>query len=752
MRSRLGLALVALVSFTGLDAARAADLDARVALPVSRTSGTMRVDGVLDDDGWKGATPIDTWYESNPGDNLPAKVGNVGYVVYDERFFYVGLVFEDPAPGSIRAPFADRDNVSSATDYGGVILDTRNDGKTAVQFLANPRGIQYDAISDDSTDKEDNAPDFFWDSAAQLTKTGWTLEIRIPFSSLRYAKADPKTWGIMLYRNYPRDFRYRFSTNRIPHGSPCFVCTSNKIEGLTGLPSGGHLVLAPYVNGRQSAVPEGDLGTPLDNGPLDGDVGLDVKWTPLADTAIDGTVNPDFSQVESDVALIGANERFALFYPEKRPFFLEGLDLFSTPIQALYTRTITSPRFGLRGTGRVGSSSFTALVAQDRGGGSVILPGPNESSLADQESRSLVAVSRVRHDLGTSFVSVLASDREESGGNAYNRVAGPDFQWRPNDIDRITGQFLMSWSRTPQRPDLADEWDGRSLHGHALDVYWLRNTKTYDLAAEYRDFGDGFRADNGFVPQVGYRQTYVEPGYTFWPKQGLVRRLRTYLILDREVDRDGDLLTRIVSPGFGLDARWNSFARVRWAFSRVRAGDAKQTLPRSQLIFTVQTSPASFLTDVAIEGTVGREVDFENVREGRGGDLKVGGSVRPTDHLELRVDTGRRWLNVDVPGRAAPRLFTARVERLKATYTFTARSFLRVIAQHVDTTRDPSLYTDVVARREGSVDVSALFAYKLNWQTVLFAGYGDNRARDDDERWQRGGREFFVKLSYAFQR
>src|SRR5262249_15580928 len=157
---------------------------------------------------------------------------------------------------------------------------------------------------------------------------------------------------------------------------------------------------------------------------------------------------PDFSQIESDVAQIAANERFALFFSEKRPFFLEGIELFSTPIQAVYTRTITSPRFGVRATGKLGSLAYTGLFAQDRGGGSVIIPGPNGSDFADQDFLSFVGLARVRRDFGRSFVSLLATDREADGG-VYNRVFGPDFQWRASGHDTVTGQFLMSFSRTP---------------------------------------------------------------------------------------------------------------------------------------------------------------------------------------------------------------------------------------------------------------------------------------------------------------
>ena len=185
-------------------------------------------------------------------------------------------------------------------------------------------------------------------------------------------------------------------------------------------------------------MPRDGLGSPLVNRPVKLDGGLDVKWTPNAVTALDGTINPDFSQVESDVAQLSVNQRFALFYSEKRPFFLEGIDLFATPIQAVYTRTITAPRWGARVTGKLGGTSYTALVTEDKGGGSVILPGPNGSDFADQDFRSFVAVGRVRHEIGNSFAGLLVADREVQGGG-YNRVIGPDFQWRPTSARHRPG-------------------------------------------------------------------------------------------------------------------------------------------------------------------------------------------------------------------------------------------------------------------------------------------------------------------------
>jgi len=728
----------------------AAAPDQGVSIAISRAKKPIVVDGDLSDAGWQGATKVTTWYETNPGENTPPVVANVGYLAYDEKFLYAGFEFADPSPDAIRAPYGDRDHVPSTTDYGGIILDTQGEARRAILFLANPHGIQYDANTDDATG-EDSSPDYFWDSAARITRDGWVLEMRVPFSSLRYKKADPQQWNIMLYRNRPRDFRYQYFAMKIPKGSNCFICHSNPLTGLTGLPSAGHLVIAPYATGGQDAFPRGDvLGSPLENESVKADGGVDIKWTPGVTNAIDATVNPDFSQIESDVAQIGANERFALFFPEKRPFFLEGIELFSTPIQAVYTRTITSPRWGVRATGKIEHTAYTALVVEDRGGGSVILPGPNSSALADQEFRSIVAIGRVRHELGQSFVSFLATDREirEADGGGHNRVFGPDFRWSLSDRDTITGQLLFSSTKTPRRPDLADEWTGQTLSSHAGQIWWQHSTRTFDFYTQYNDYGDGFRADDGFVPQVGFRETYGETGWTFRPS-GPIRRLRTYLIADYQAQRDGGLIFRQISPGIGMDALASSFIRIRMGFDKVRAG--AHTFDRTQLIYHADGSPSRIFNQVGIDGFFGKQVDFDNARPATGGSITAFATVRPTDHLELRFDGGRRYLDVDTEDGRSGRLFTALVARLRTQYTFNARAFLRVIGQYVETKRDPSLYTFAVARRDGDFTGSVLVAYKLNWQSVLFVGYGDDRTVSEEDRLEKSRRQFFLKLTYAFQ-
>ena len=183
------------------------------------------------------------------------------------------------------------------------------------------------------------------------------------------------------------------------------------------------------------------------------------------------------------------------------------MELLRTPIQAVYTRSITSPRWGSRMTGKAGGVSYTAIVADDTGGGSVVLPGPTGSSLAPQDFGSYVVIGRARREIGRSFVSMLVTDREARDGNGHNRVFGPDFYWRPTRYDTFTGQWLYSHTRNPNRPELAPEWNGQSTRSHASDFSWNRSTTHFNAGLGYEDVGDDFRADVGFVPQVGYRET-----------------------------------------------------------------------------------------------------------------------------------------------------------------------------------------------------------------------------------------------------
>jgi hypothetical protein len=250
------------------------------------------------------------------------------------------------------------------------------------------------------------------------------------------------------------------------------------------------------------------------------------------------------------------------------------------------------------------------------------------------------------------------------------------------------------------------------------------------------------------VPQVGYRETSYGAGWTVRPT-GFARRIRASVDADRQLDRNGDLISRSVVPGILMDVRFNGFVVVRYADDRVRAGDV--LFGRRQLSYVARFSPSRRVAHVVVDGAIGSDIDFANVRPGRGATVNASARINATDHLELDVLQNQRWLDVETAS-ARGRVFTARVSRIRGTYTFTARAFARVIGQYVSTTRDPALYRDPVSSRSGTFSGTALVAYKINWQSVLFVGYGDERELSAVHELEPASRQFFVKLSYALQR
>jgi hypothetical protein len=717
-------------------------------LPVFRATGAIVVDGDLDDPGWRGAAEIREFFEISPGDNTAPKVKTMAWLAYDDRFFYVAIKCDDPHPADIRAQYVERDHVYNDQDFAGVFLDTRNDGRTGIELFVNPFGIQDDLVRDELSgngNNEDMSPDFHWDSAAKITAEGFQIEMRVPFSSLRYGSADPQTWGIVVFRSLARDFRYQIASNRAPRESSCFICHATKLEGLSGLPRAGHVVVAPYATLAESGVNRDGPGTPYVNEPIRGNAGFDLKWVPNESTAFDAAINPDFSQVESDVAQISADNRFALFYPEKRPFFMERSQLFNSPIQAVYTRTITSPRWGARVSGDEAGTVWTALVAQDRGGGAVIIPGSAASTLAPQDFSSFVGVGRVQHTIaGRSFAGFLVTDGEIEGGG-HNRVLGPDFLWAPNDHDTVAGQFLLSATETPDRPDLSPDWDGRSFSSRAMTAQWNHSETHWNWTALYRDYGDGFRADVGYVPQVGIREVSANPSYVFYTK-GFFSRLVPVVFGDYVADTSGRTVTSNLAQGVAFQGRYGLSGELDYyPYDLERAGP--NLLPAQHWALSLSLIPGGFVPRVSFQGHVGNVIDYVAYRSGRGGDATLSVTVRPTRHLQFQFDGAYQWMVLQ-----EERLFTAQVERLKATYVFDRRTFARLIGQIVRTDYAQSLYPVPVPAVAGGFQGSALLGYQLNWQSVVYLGYGDNAVLSEDAQLLKSGRQFFLKVSYAFQR
>jgi len=742
-----------------------------VPVGVAPPGAEIRIDGDLGDPAWSGAEPLSDFYETDPADRGEPPVVTRVRLLRDAQYLYVGIEAQDPDPAEIQASYAAEDHVAATDDQIAVFIDATHDQGSAMVFYVNPVGSRADGIWDDATFTEDLSIDLLHDSAAKIGREGWSAELRIPFSSLRYAADAPKDWHILVWRNYPRQLRHQLHSSPIPRGASCRKCFGRRMVGLGDLPEQAHWALTPYaLAGRDKRVLNpGDPLQERDRRGSEREVGVDLKWQPRPDQVLDLTVNPDFSLVEADVPQVADNERFALFFPELRPFFLEGVNLWSTPIQAVHTRSITSPRWGVRGTGRLGAASYSVLSLEDRGGGSVVLPGTLSSSLVPQDFRSWVNVARLRRDAGRSYAGLLVTDREldhddlgfdpavgaDLENDGYNRVIGPDFRWTIGDSDTLAGQFLMSRTRTPDRTDLSPEWDGTSESGGAAVLNWSHVDARIDGFVEYRDVADGFRSDVGFVPAVGYREGMGRFGYSWYPASDWLTRIRPSASYRHAWDRDGVRISRIAAPGIELYGIWNSLVHLEVNSAELRLFDPalgrEVPVSRTNFFALFQIDPARWLPRLNVNASLGPEFDYANARVGDGTRLSVTATLQPTRRLAVELIGSRESLEVDERD-AAGRLFTTDIWRVKTTYFFAPGLWVRVIVQQTETDRDTDLYAlpSSVASREGGLDASVVLSYRVNWRTFLDMGYGDQRWTSPEERLAPLQRRAFIRLSHAF--
>ena len=344
---------------------------------------------------------------------------------------------------------------------------------------------------------------------------------------------------------------------------------------------------------------------------------------------------------------------------------------------------------------------------------------------------------------------VLLATRASSRAAATTTSLGGDFQWRPNDADVVTGQYLYSFSENPNRPDLYPGWVGQKQSGFGWTGSWSHSSPTWSWDLAHSDFAPGFLADDGFVPQVGYRQETAGLSYSFFPS-GFFSRIRPLAGGDYSTERDGSLISRRYFPGVAFQGRGGLRGELDYNFEAVRIDE--QTLEYDRFVWTLAASPSRLLPRVTLQGNYGEQPDVTNVRVGTGGTVGMTAVVRPTAHLGLDLLANVQWLDETVDGREG-RLYTALVARARAIYVFNSRMLVRIIGQYIGTRRDPSLWIEPVLARDGVFTGSALFSYKLNWQSVLYVGYGDTRAlAEDGGVLIRSDRQFFLKVSYAIQR
>jgi hypothetical protein len=745
MRLELGLAAVSILALASVNA-QVPDPPSKTTHRIVRIERAIKVDGILDESEWRGVTPIELNWETNPGDNIAPPVKTEGYLAYDDRHLYVGFRAHDPNPAQIRANLTDRD-AAFADDFLGVVLDTFNDERRAFEFFVNPLGVQMDLTNNDVGGNEDDSWDAIWSSAGKIHSDRYEVEMAIPFSQLRFRATgtNEQTWGLDLVRIYPRSSRHRIGSNRLDKNRNCYVCQFSKLTGFTGITPGKNIELDPTVTThRTDARPEFPT-TPMRGGEFETEPGLTAKWGVTPNLTLNAALNPDFSQVEADSVQLDINNTFALFFNEKRPFFLEGADLFETPFTAVYTRTIASPDWGVKLSGKQDKSGGGLFVARDSRT-DLLLPGSQESSLASVNENNLAAVMRYRYDLGkNSTVGLLFTNR--SGGEYANRVGGVDGFFRLNQRNTISAQVMTSQTEYPDAIVTGYEQPSGTFGDQAMVVRYRHSSRNWFWKAEFDHVGEDFRADSGFMPQVNYRRPAAGLQRSFW---GTKDTWWSRIWLGGDWDRTEEL-----SSGQVLEDEYEMWLQVQGPMqsfvsfdvgTRDRFFNRREFRNQKFFNFFTEFSPLKSLY-AYLEANGGNHIDFVKTRPGQR--LRVNPHVRyrATRNLEVRAGHTFERLNID-----GGRLFTANVTEARAMYQFNLRTFLRVLMQYTDIKRNTVLYQDVpVNARSKRLFPQILFSYKINPQTVLFVGYSSTRlANDVSIDLLENDRTLFVKIGYAW--
>ena len=667
----------------------------------------------------------------------------VAYLIENGENLYIAFDARDPDPSSIRAYLRDRDSAFH-DDFVGIVLDTYNDQRRAFEFFVNPLGVQMDLTNDDVNGIEDESWDAIWDSAGRITDDGYIVEMEIPLNQLRFPHIDGKqTWGIDLLRFYPRDQRYRFSNNSIDRNRNCYLCQFGTIEGLENVKAGRDLEIVPTLTGFKTDSTDDPGVVPLQSGDTEIEAGVSIRWGITPDMTANLAINPDFSQVEADVAQLDVNNQFALFYPEKRPFFLEGADYFSTPIDAVFTRTVADPSVGAKLTGKRGNHTYGVFAAQDKIT-NLLLPGAfgSDSMSLDQDNTAFVGrYSRSFGDASSAGVLLTARDGDEY----HNYVGGFDLRWKISDQHSVRAQVLRSDTQYPDEVATDFEQPQESFRGDAIHASYEYNSRNWFAYANYDNLSSGFRADSGFVPQVDINQKEIGVGHIWHgTDDNWWTRIRFNGDWDIAHDDSGRMLEREIEGYLGVGGPMQSWIQIG-GLSRDTLWDDVLYKEQKLSLYTRFQPKGGLLLGVFVR--YGDQVDFANSR--LGDQLRLQPFVQWNINRHLFLKAEATLLQLDT--KQGEKIFDADVYDVRLTWQFSRRSFVRVTTQIQNIDRNLDVYVDEVDSESRRVGRQLLYSYKLNPQTVFFLGYSDNYMDDDDLRGlEETNRTLFMKIGYAW--
>jgi hypothetical protein len=753
--------------------------DLKTTIPSYRADEEIAVDGRLDEAVWSRAPMLTGFSQYVPVDERKAEDSTEVYLWYSASAIHFGIKAY-ARPGTLRATLADRDRIDGE-DHIQILLDTDNAHRRAFVFAVNAYGVQADGMRIEGTQgntprpglqNSDITPDFVYTSKGRLTDYGFEVEVRIPFKSIRYGSAAEQSWGINIVRQV-QSTGVQETWYPVRRANASFLVQTGQLTGLHDLKRGLTLDVNPVVtsviNGAARARSDGTrwgyAQTP--------EVGANVRWGVTPNLTLNAAINPDFSQVEADVQQIPGDARFPIFFPERRPFFTDGIELFDLPNRLVYTRRIVAPAAASRLSGKIGKLDIAALSALD----------DPAYSLDPSRAAPLFTIARLRRDLGPQgWIGGVVTDRTD--GAAFNRVGAVDTRW-------VFGKLLQWSSQVVGSTTRAGTPGATARQGGLLYSSFTRSGRTFGFRYEVRGVSPGFVTQSGFIPRSDYVETQAANRVAFLGRPGAfvqnwsMRARMFYTHLWDDAWRGAaPLETKYwLENQFQLRSGWRgnlqpiyetfAFDQRQYAqyFVARSGGD---TVPfqvnRRQrtggLIFELNTPQWSGL-QISAGGYYGLDPDFFETATARRRDLNLTVDWRP--RKQLRVEP-RLSYNRFIRVRDGTVVNGGTIPRLKVEYQVNRWVFVRYIGQYDarlrDALRDPRTdaafltrsaagrFTPVAARRNNDFRNDLLFSYQPNPGTTVFVGYGASLVDQEAFRFrdvQRTADGFFLKGSYLYR-
>ncbi|NOS86122.1 MAG: carbohydrate binding family 9 domain-containing protein [Ignavibacteria bacterium] len=718
-------------------------------ITISKSGNSLiKVDGVLSEPVWETCQTASDFVEIEPGDNLPAVVKTDVKMTYDDDNLYVAFICYDDRISKLRANLSDRDKMYS-DDYVGILLDTYNDHKQAYEIFLNPYGIQGDGIW--TKQGEEMNFDMLYEAEAKIYKDKWIVELAIPFKSLRFPEKDVQQWGVHIIRTRPRESRTQFSWAKISRDNSEFMSQAGILKGFTKLKKGKQLELLPYVIGSQYSFRNEpyDPGSPFINEKVKGDLGIGIKYGFSSNLTGEISFNPDFSQVESDAAQINVNSSSAVFYPEKRPFFLDGANIFNSYINVVYTRMLNNPLYTAKLIGKIDDIDVGYLMGYDQST-PYIIPTKYGSDFIQTDLKSFGNALRLKKSLkGSSFIGFIGTDHET--GDSYNRVAGFDGSFNFAEKYYFNWEALGYFSKEMNDTAIYDNstkinskgndagFNGEKLTGFGGTFSLVRSSRHWNGEIFMNIAPPEARRELGYVAKNDFRELGVWSGYTFYPEKSIVLRFEPNFDAGFQYDYDGRIKEQWFAPKFYVQFKHQ--ISLSGGFLAVNNENYynvyHKNVHRGWLEMNINTSSkATGGTYLELGKYIVRFEEPSYV--GWGWIAEAWMTVKPLHNLVLENNYSYFELAKEKGGE---KLYTGYIFRNKTSFQFTRKFFLRLVVQYDSFTK--------------SFDIDPLLSYKWNPFTIFYIGSTHNLAdigtSPNHGRFLETRRQFFAKFQYLIK-